>query len=461
MMNDLTQAAYLVTAILFILGMMRLRSPATARSGNALAASGMGLAIAVTLLSRHSLNGGIIGGGMAAGTILGVVAARKVRMTAMPQMVALFNGMGAGAAALVAAGELIGQLPGGRALGVGVTSVALFSVLIGCVSFAGSLLAFAKLQEIMTGRPITFPLQKIVNGLLALAVVGAGSAILAADAGGPVLGGFASGALLLGVLLVLPVGGADMPVIISLLNSLTGLAAAATGFVIGNNVLIIGGALVGASGTILTIVMSRAMNRSLASVLFGAFGSVVAGIAATAEHQTVRSASAEDVAALLAYANGVIIVPGYGLAVARAQQELRQLADLLQKRGVAVTYAIHPVAGRMPGHMNVLLAEADVPYPQLYEMDAINPEFAHTDVALVVGANDVTNPAARTDPKSPLYGMPILNVDQARTVVVLKRSMSPGFAGIDNPLYYNPKTLMLFGDARASLLKLLSALQEL
>jgi H+-translocating NAD(P) transhydrogenase subunit beta len=461
MMNDLTQAVYLATAILFILGIMRLRSPATARSGNALAASGMGLAIAVTLFSQHSLNGGIIGGGMAVGTILGVVAARKVRMTAMPQMVALFNGMGAGAAALVAAGELIGQLPGGRALGVGVTSVALFSVLIGCVSFAGSLLAFAKLQEIMTGRPITFPLQKIVNGLLALAVVGAGSSILAAGAGGPVLGGFAIGALLLGALLVLPVGGADMPVIISLLNSFTGLAAAATGFVIGNNVLIIGGALVGASGTILTLLMSRAMNRSLASVLFGAFGSVVAGVAATAEHQTVRGASAEDVAALLAYANGVIIVPGYGLAVARAQQEVRQLADLLEKRRVAVKYAIHPVAGRMPGHMNVLLAEADVPYPALYEMDAINPEFAHTDVALVVGANDVTNPAARTDPKSPIYGMPILNVDQARTVVVLKRSMSPGFAGIDNPLYYNPKTLMLFGDARESLLKLLSALKEL
>ena len=461
MMNDLTQAAYLITAVLFIVGIMRLRSPATARSGNALAAIGMMLAIAVTLLSRHSLNGGIIGGGMAVGTILGVVAARKVRMTAMPQMVALFNGMGAGAAALVAAGEIIGQLPGGRALGIGVTSVALFSVLIGCVSFAGSLLAFAKLQEIMTGRPITFPLQKIVNGLLALAVVGAGSSILAAGAGGPVLGSFAVGALLLGVLLVLPVGGADMPVIISLLNSFTGLAAAATGFVIGNDVLIIGGALVGASGTILTIVMSRAMNRSLTNVLFGAFGSVVAGVAATAAHQTVRSASAEDVAALLAYANGVIIVPGYGLAVARAQQEVRQLADLLEKRGVTVKYAIHPVAGRMPGHMNVLLAEADVPYPQLYEMDAINPEFAHTDVALVVGANDVTNPAARTDPKSPIYGMPILNVDQARTVVVLKRSMSPGFAGIDNPLYYNPKTLMLFGDARASLLKLRSALQEL
>jgi NAD(P) transhydrogenase subunit beta len=252
-----------------------------------------------------------------------------------------------------------------------------------------------------------------------------------------------------------------MPVIIALLNSFTGVAAATTGFVIGNNVLIVGGALVGASGTILTILMSRAMNRSLANVLFGAFGSVTAGVAATAERQTVRSASAEDVAALLAYANGVIIVPGYGLAVARAQQEVRQLADLLQKRGVAVKYAIHPVAGRMPGHMNVLLAEADVPYPQLYEMDAINPEFAHTDVALVVGANDVTNPAARTDPKSPIYGMPILNVDQARAVVVLKRSMSPGFAGIDNPLYYNPKTLMLFGDARASLLKLLGALKEL
>jgi NAD(P) transhydrogenase subunit beta len=260
---------------------------------------------------------------------------------------------------------------------------------------------------------------------------------------------------------VLPVGGADMPVIISLLNSFTGVAAATTGFVIANNVLIIGGALVGASGTILTVVMSRAMNRSLANVLFGAFGSVTAGASAAGEQQTVRSASAEDVAALLAYAGRVVVVPGYGLAVARAQGEVRQLADALEKRGVDVKYAIHPVAGRMPGHMNVLLAEADVPYPQLYEMEAINPEFPHTDVALVVGANDVTNPAARTDAHSPIYGMPILNVDQARTVVVLKRSMNPGFAGIDNPLYYNPKTLMLFGDARDSLLKLLAALKEL
>jgi NAD(P) transhydrogenase subunit beta len=460
-MNDLTQAAYLVTAILFILGIMRLRSPATARSGNAVAAVGMALAIAMTLLSQRSLNSGILAGGMAVGTIVGVVAARKVHMTAMPQMVALFNGMGAGAAALVAAGETVRQLPAATVLSVGATSVALFTTLIGCVSFAGSLLAFAKLQEVMTGRPITFPWQKIVSGLLLLAIVGAGSIFLVAHASGALLAGFVGGALLLGVMLVLPVGGADMPVIISLLNSFTGVAAATTGFVIGNNVLIVGGALVGASGTILTIVMSRAMNRSLTNVLFGAFGSVVAGVVATAEHQTVHSASAEDVAALLAYANGVIIVPGYGLAVARAQQEVRQLADMLEKRGVAVKYAIHPVAGRMPGHMNVLLAEADVPYPQLYEMDAINPEFAHTDVALVVGANDVTNPVARTDPRSPIYGMPILNVDQARTVVVLKRSMSPGFAGIDNPLYYNPKTLMLFGDARASLLKLLSALQEL
>jgi NAD(P) transhydrogenase subunit beta len=460
-MNNLTQVAYLVTAILFILGIMRLRSAATARSGNALAASGMALAIAMTLLSQRSLNSGILAGGMGVGTIVGVVAARKVRMTAMPQMVALFNGMGAGAAALVAAGEIIRQLPATTVLSMGATSVALFTTLIGCVSFAGSLLAFAKLQEIMTGRPLTFPWQKIVNGLLFLAIVGAGSYVLVAHASGALLAGFVAGALLLGVLLVLPVGGADMPVIIALLNSFTGVAAATTGFVIGNNVLIVGGALVGASGTILTILMSRAMNRSLASVLFGAFGSVAAGVAATAEQQTVRSASAEDVAALLAFARGVIIVPGYGLAVARAQQEVRQLADLLEKRGVTVKYAIHPVAGRMPGHMNVLLAEADVPYAQLYEMDAINPEFAHTDVALVVGANDVTNPAARTDPKSPIYGMPILNVDQARTVVVLKRSMSPGFAGIDNPLFYNPKTLMLFGDARTSLLKLLSTLQEL
>ena len=441
---------------------MRLRSPVTARSGNAVAALGMLLAIAVTLISGNLSNWGIIIGGMVVGTVIGVAGARTVRMTAMPQMVALFNGMGAGAAALVSAGELARQLPTNGVLSAGPTSAGLFSVLIGAVSFAGSLVAFAKLQEVMTGRPITFPWQNAFNGVLFLVLVVAGVYFVAAHAAGAVLAAIAAGALLLGVLLVLPVGGADMPVIISLLNSCTGLAAAATGFVIGNNALIIGGTLVGASGTILTILMSQAMNRSLFNVLFGAFGAAPALAAGGSDGQRmVRAASAEDVAALLAYATLAVIVPGYGLAVARAQQEVREITDLLEKRGVSVKFAIHPVAGRMPGHMNVLLAEANVPYGQLYEMDAINPEFDHADVALVVGANDVTNPAARNDTSSPIYGMPILNVDHARATVVLKRGMSPGFAGIDNPLFYEPKTLMLFGDARGSLLKILAALKEM
>ncbi len=461
-MSNLAQAAYLGTAILFIVGIMRLRSPVTARSGNAVAAVGMLLAIAATLISGNLSNWGIIVGGMVVGTVIGVVGARTVRMTAMPQMVALFNGMGAGAAALVSAGELARQLPTNGVLSAGPTSAGLFSVLIGAISVAGSLIAFAKLQELMTGRPITFPAQNAFNGVLLIALVVAGVYFVAAHAEGAILAGIALGALLLGVLLVLPVGGADMPVIISLLNSCTGLAAAATGFVIGNNALIIGGTLVGASGTILTILMSQAMNRSIFNVLFGAFGAAPAVAAGGAAAQRmVRAASAEDVAALLAYANLAIVVPGYGLAVARAQQEVREITDLLEKRGVSVKFAIHPVAGRMPGHMNVLLAEANVPYGQLYEMDAINPEFDHADVALVVGANDVTNPAARNDTSSPIYGMPILNVDHARTIVVLKRGMSPGFAGIDNPLFYDPKTLMLFGDARDSLLKILAALKEM
>jgi NAD(P) transhydrogenase subunit beta len=337
----------------------------------------------------------------------------------------------------------------------------LFSALIGSISFAGSLVAFGKLQELLPGRPIVFTAQKSVNAFLfaTLLVFGIRAGI---TEGGLWIALLLAGALLFGVLLVLPIGGADMPVVISLLNAFTGLAAASAGFVLENTALIIGGTLVGASGTLLTILMSRAMNRSLANVLFGAFGAVPAGGAAAAastDGRSYREITAEDAAVMLAYASRVVIVPGYGLAVAQAQHAVRELADLLEKRGVDVRYAIHPVAGRMPGHMNVLLAEANVPYPQLFDMEDINPEFPRTDVALVIGANDVTNPAARSVPESPIYGMPILNVDEAGNVVVLKRSMNPGFAGIDNDLYYDPKTAMLFGDAKESVEKLVTGVK--
>jgi NAD(P) transhydrogenase subunit beta len=458
-----TTLAYLVTASCFILGIKQLGSPATARRGNQLAAVGMLLAIITTLVQFCVAGWEVVVPAMVVGTVLGGIGARAVRMTAMPQMVALFNGMGAAAAALIAVSDFRSISAGGKVDATEAITI-LLSCLIGSISFTGSLVAFAKLQELMTGRPITYPLQKTINalilaGLLVLAVL----LVLQGNGTGLLLL-FIAGAALLGVLFVLPIGGADMPVIISLLNSFTGLAAAITGFVLGNQVLIVSGALVGASGTILTQLMSRAMNRSLASVLFGAFGqgsgATPSGQAAS-PHGDVRSATAEDVATLLAYAQQVVIVPGYGLAVARAQHEVKELADLLGKKGVTVKYAIHPVAGRMPGHMNVLLAEANVPYPQLHEMDEINPEFPRTDVAVVIGANDVVNPAARDDPGSPIYGMPILNVDQATTVVVLKRSMASGFAGIDNALFYNPRTLMLFGDARASVSSLVAEVKAL
>jgi NAD(P) transhydrogenase subunit beta len=428
-----------------------------------IAAAGMAVAILTAFISQHAHNLPLILGAIVVGTVVGTYAARLVRMTAMPQMVALFNGMGAGAAALVAAGALVQLLPTPGILSIGPTTGAVVSVVIGSMSVTGSLLAFAKLQELMTGQPITFPNQNAVNAVLLLAVVGVGVAFVTIHALGPLLAALALGGLLLGVLLVLPVGGGDMPVIISLLNSCTGIAAAATGFDVANPALIIGGTLVGASGTILTILMTRAMNRPLTNVLFGAFGAVdtTIGINAPQTQGVVRSVTPEDLAASLAYAHLVIIIPGYGLAVARAQQELHELGQMLKHRGVTVKYAIHPVAGRMPGHMNVLLAEANVPYDELYEMEAINGEFERADVALVVGANDVVNPAARNDPTSPIYGMPILNVDQARASVVLKRSMSAGFAGIDNPLFYSPKNMMLFGDARQSILKVVAALKEL
>ncbi len=462
-MNTLLEVGYLLTAVLFILGVMRLRSPATARSGNLTAASGMAIAFIVTVLKYHSYSWLLIGIAIIVGAVVGTYAAKKVRMTAMPQMVALFNGMGGGAASLISIGALHSSWSHGIST-PGSSISALLTILIGSISFTGSLLAFVKLQELISGRPVTFGAQKLVNGiLLAIALIlGLAMVISGGKHDFLTLTTYVIIAVGLGVLVVLPIGGADMPVVISLLNAFTGLAAAATGFLLANNVLIIAGALVGASGTILTQAMSRAMNRPIQNILFGAFGKVAAGeggpLAGT--DGVVQTASVEDVATILAYSRNVVVVPGYGLAVARAQQEVRQLMEKLNQRGVTVRFGIHPVAGRMPGHMNVLLAEADVPYDSLYEMDAINPQFPQTDVVLVIGANDVTNPAARNQPGSPLYGMPILNVDQAQRVIVLKRSMKPGFAGIDNPLYTNPKTSMLFGDAKASLSQLLRELDD-
>ena len=452
--------AYLAAAVLFILGLKQLSSPKGARNGNFTAAAGMVIALIATipLLRFTAAGAAIIGIGVVIGGIVGTVGARMVKMTAIPQMVALFNGVGGGAAALVAVAELLhfGNHP---AFTVAFPSV--FSIVIGSISFAGSMVAFAKLQELMTGTPITYPSQQLVNGLLAAAIVGFVIAVLAIASVPFSYLSLMILALVLGVAFVLPIGGADMPVVISLLNAFTGLAVAASGFTLNNFALIVAGTLVGASGSLLTKLMSDAMGRSLANVLFGAFGQLRKGGAAAAgkEGRSVRSASAEDLGTLHAYSRRVIIVPGYGLAVAQAQHAVRELAELLEKRGVEVSYAIHPVAGRMPGHMNVLLAEANVPYEQLKEMDEINDEFKNADVVLVVGANDVVNPAARSSPGSPIYGMPILNADQAKNIVFMKRSMRPGFAGIDNELLYDPKTIMFFGDAKDSLTKLVNAVK--
>ena len=463
MNSNLTDLLYLVTIVTFILALRFLSSPATARRGNQVGAAGMVLAIVVTFAQKGMGNFWLIGLGMLIGGGFGAVAARRVKMTAMPQMVALFNGVGGGAAALISMAEFHTRVPAPGHLHVDTSLAIVLSALIGSVSFSGSMIAFAKLQELIQGRPITYPGQKVGNLVLLGAAAAFGVAICAGWEAQWALIALIGLSLLFGVLFVLPIGGADMPVVISLLNAFTGLAVAATGFELENNVLIVSGMLVGASGTFLTMMMSKAMNRSIANVLFGAFGQVTAEAAATAATGTgtVRSASADDVAIMLAYAQRVIIVPGYGMAVAQAQHDVRQLADLLESKGVNVEYAIHPVAGRMPGHMNVLLAEANVPYTQLKEMDEINPSFPQTDVALVIGANDVTNPAARSNPASPIYGMPILDVDKAKAIVVLKRSMNPGFAGIDNELYTEPQTVMLFGDAKDSVLKLIAAVKTL
>ncbi|HEY5100721.1 MAG TPA: NAD(P)(+) transhydrogenase (Re/Si-specific) subunit beta [Gaiellaceae bacterium] len=461
--TNVSNLLYLITIVTFILALRYLSNPAHARRGNQIGAVGMLLAIVVTWVKTGGTSWWALALGMAIGGGFGAFAARRVKMTAMPQMVALFNGVGGGAATLIALAELHRLLPQPGKPTLDILIAIALSGLIGAISFTGSLIAFAKLQELIKGRPITYPGQKIVNLAVLAGCVGLGATLAAGVQDQWLLWAVVAGGALFGVMFVLPIGGADMPVVISLLNAFTGLAVAVGGFELENNVLIVSGMLVGASGTLLTLKMGAAMNRSIANVLFGAFGQVSEGAAAVAagDGGTVRSASAEDVAVMLAYAHKVVFVPGYGLAVAQAQHDVRQLADLLEAKGVEVTYAIHPVAGRMPGHMNVLLAEANVPYTQLKEMDDANPEFSRTDVAVVVGANDVVNPDARNNQGSPIYGMPILNVDDAQAVVVLKRSMNPGFAGIENPLFYNPKTVMLFGDAKESITKLIQDVKTL
>jgi H+-translocating NAD(P) transhydrogenase subunit beta len=458
--------ADLVAIALFIYGLHDLNSPATARRGNRLAMAGMFIALVGVVASTQGVGWWAIAIGTVIGGVIGVYAALKVKMTAMPQMVALYNGAGGGAAALISTVEFY-VVRGGTVGMDDVIAISLvLSAIIGAISFAGSIVAFLKLQELMTGRPITYPGQQFVNALVAISILALAGWFVVTLGVLPLwaFGIMMAAALVLGVLFVLPIGGADMPVVISLLNSFTGLAVAITGFEISSTLLIICGALVGASGTLLTVLMGRAMNRPLTNVLFGAFGAAGGSEPAAGGSggvQQVRSASADDVAVMLAYASKVIFVPGYGMAVAQAQHSVKALADQLEKRGVKVAYAIHPVAGRMPGHMNVLLAESNVPYNQLLDMEDVNPEFPTTDVALVIGANDVTNPAARNVTSSPIYGMPILDVDKAANVVVLKRSMRSGFAGIENPLYELPNTSMLFGDAKASVDELTAAVKAL
>ncbi|HMK96079.1 MAG TPA: NAD(P)(+) transhydrogenase (Re/Si-specific) subunit beta [Acidimicrobiales bacterium] len=455
---DGTTAIYLLSAVCFVLALKALSSPKNARYGNLVGVAGMVVAVAVSFLVQDPGHDWIIGAGMGLGAIVAVPTARLVPMTGMPQLVAIFNGVGGGAAAVISLTEYLHDLPTGVPAQKGVE--VLFALAVGCISFSGSAFAFAKLQEIMTGRPVMYPGQQVVNGILGVAVVTLGVIIVVTPHLGPILA-LALVALALGVGVVLPVGGADTPVLISLLNSCTGLAVAADGFVLDNMILVVAGTLVGASGALLTKLMSDAMGRSLPNIILGGFGGAPAAGAEVgpAEGRTVRSGDATDIGTLLAYSRKVLIVPGYGLAVAQAQHVAVELARVLEGRGVEVAYAIHPVAGRMPGHMNVLLAEADAPYEDLKEMEQANDEFPSTDVALVVGANDVVNPAARDNPGSPIYGMPILNVDEASNVVFLKRSLRPGFSGVDNALLYDPKTILLFGDAKESLTKLVAAVK--
>jgi NAD(P) transhydrogenase subunit beta len=448
--GDAATALYIVAFSMFIIGVRRGTHPTTAKQGNLIAAGGMAVAVVTTLLLDGIGNWGLIALGLGIGTAVGVTASLRVQMTQMPQMVALYNGVGGGAVALIAWSELRHGISLGEEIPLDTLIPVLFAAVVGSVSFWGSNIAFAKLQDLIPTRPLAVPGQQVVNALLLLGILAA-CVDIAANNGDPseaIFIGILLAAALLGNLVVLPIGGADMPVVISLLNAFTGLSAAAAGFALDNVALIVAGTLVGSSGTILTMEMATAMNRSVGNVLFAGFGGAPAGGAGTVEERPHTSIGAQDAAIKLAYADSVVIVPGYGLAVAQAQHAIKEVADELEKRGISVKYAIHPVAGRMPGHMNVLLAEADVPYEQLKEMDEINPELPRTDVAVVVGANDVTNPAAKNDPDSPIAGMPIIEVSEAQQVIVIKRSLSPGFAGIDNDLFYEPNTSMLFADAK-------------
>jgi NAD(P) transhydrogenase subunit beta len=455
--------AELAAAVLFILALKGLSSPKSARRGNLLGALGATVATVVAFYYGQKFFGGPIKNvqpilaAIAVGSLIGFVAARRVQMTQMPQMVALFNGVGGGAAAVV---SVIEFLTAANSETTAMLTATVFTVVVGSVSFSGSILTFMKLQELMTSRPVVIVAGRYITSLAGIATI-AVAISLVVNPSNAVLFGLLFLSLIMGILLVLPVGGADVPIVISLLNAFTGLSVAASGYVLGNVLLIVAGTLVGASGTLLTRLMAQAMGRPLTNTMFGAFTAKAITSSGTGEDRPVKSASPDDVSIMLAYARKVIIVPGYGLAVAQAQNTIRELVEILSAKGIQVDYAIHPVAGRMPGHMNVLLAEANVPYQQLKEMDEINPEFAETDVVLVVGANDVVNPAARNDPSAPIYGMPILNVDQAQQIVFLKRSMRPGFAGIENEVLFDPKTSLLFGDAKETLTKVVSALKAL
>ncbi len=458
---DFTNAAYIVAAVLFIVGLKQLGSPATARNGNRLSALAMLVAVVATIVGNDIASWEWILGGVIVGSGIGAISARRVQMTSMPQLVAVFNGFGGAASAVVAAAELIRLIDANEDIAENVSITIMASVIVGGVTLTGSFIAYGKLQGLVPTRPLLLPIRNVINVGLLITMIASTVWLVADPSITPFL--IAAGtALALGILVVIPIGGADMPVVIALLNSYSGIAGAATGFVLDNNILIIAGSLVGASGLILTRIMTKAMNRSLANVMLGGFGvEDGAGASGGDDDRPVRSIQADDAATILGYAQSVIFVPGYGLAVAQAQHQVRELADLLKNRGIRVSYAIHPVAGRMPGHMNVLLAEANVPYDELRDLDQINSEFQRTDVAVVIGANDVTNPSARTDKSSPIYGMPILNVDQAQSVIVMKRSMSSGFAGVQNELFFLDRTMMLFGDAKDSVEKITSEVKDL
>ncbi|MDP6666920.1 MAG: NAD(P)(+) transhydrogenase (Re/Si-specific) subunit beta [Dehalococcoidia bacterium] len=458
---DFTNAAYIVAAILFIIGLKQLSSPATARNGNRMSALAMLLAVVATVIGNDIASWEWIIGGAIVGAGIGAYAARAVQMTAMPQLVAIFNGFGGAASAVVAAAELIRLVDANADIAENISITIMASVIVGGVTLTGSFIAYGKLQGVVPTRPLLLPIRNVINLALLGGMIASTVWLVIEPSLLPFLiaGGIA---LALGILVVIPIGGADMPVVIALLNSYSGIAGAATGFVLGNNILIIAGSLVGASGIILTRIMTKAMNRSLANVMLGGFGvEDSTGVGGSDDDRPVRSIQADDAAMILAYAQSVIFVPGYGLAVAQAQHQVRELADLLKDRNISVRYAIHPVAGRMPGHMNVLLAEANVPYDELKDLDQINSEFQRTDVAVVIGANDVTNPAARTDTTSPIYGMPILNVDYAQSVIIMKRSMSSGFAGVQNELFFLDRSMMLFGDAKDSVEKITAEVKDL